>query len=384
MRIAKFIIVLIFLHLISNKALSQVTESKFERKWNWDNIRCEQFKLKKQKIDVGAKLPFSSVKVIDARFDTAVIGYYTVGNSSNDRIKLCLGENPQLTIEDFYNNSYQDLFDTAKKPLIIILKKLWINRLDDTTLNSMDKAVKNITGVSKGVFGVWLRADVVSENETGFHLLYSTDSLYWYKWSGAFNKRPKMIAQSLIDVSQKAIQNCAKINTLPVVDIHNSINSIKSIPILNATSPNIGVFQSFDEFKNNQPSVTNFLIRSRKISDEIFSVEKGDTILLKNVYAISDGKDVYLYHKNNFFKLHRNAFTFQVLAGTILKDNLATNDPIGDLLLGGNMGLVVGFGMDKILENVRTKKMIYNITQIDMNTGKLINDLSVGNIYEKE
>ena len=78
-------------------------------------------------------LPFKSIEILDARFDTSKLGFEIHREYSQlrlidfKRIKLEGGVNQSL--QNFYNDYYKIAFKNSTNKLFIVLKTLWINNL---------------------------------------------------------------------------------------------------------------------------------------------------------------------------------------------------------------------------------------------------------------
>ncbi|MFM2327287.1 MAG: hypothetical protein RIR31_1489, partial [Bacteroidota bacterium] len=84
-------------------------------KWNPNHLDDELTNLEAEYIaPTSIKLPFSSIKIIDSRFDTSKIGF-TLGNKiftskTNYYKKFKLKKGTAVAIEEYYNDYYQKSF----------------------------------------------------------------------------------------------------------------------------------------------------------------------------------------------------------------------------------------------------------------------------------
>lgn len=136
-----------------------------------------------------------------------------------------------------------------------------------------------------------------------------------------------------------------------------------NIPILTET-PQKGLYLSFEEFKNNTPSVTNYKVSPDKKTDDVYSIdEKGKETLLRNVYGYSDGKNIYLKSAGNFFKLYRSNNAFNLYGAKSLKKSRQYFTPEKMLTLGLNPDT---FSKNNTKVNYNLKLNPY---QVDLETG---------------
>ncbi len=106
-----------------------------------------------------------------------------------------------------------------------------------------------------------------------------------------------------------------------LMEINEGILEKYNLPILRDTIYNKGVYSSFSEFTNNKPGYKEFTIDKKEIAERLLiKKEDGSTFYAKEVFGYSDGKNVWLKFKNNFFLLHRSGDGFSFLGfGSLVK-----------------------------------------------------------------
>ena len=73
---------------------------------------------------VNLKLPFQSIKIIDARADTSIFGFRHLNNIVANRFnRITIRKGIQNGIEDFYNQYYQGNFTANGKVLLVSIRK---------------------------------------------------------------------------------------------------------------------------------------------------------------------------------------------------------------------------------------------------------------------
>ena len=80
------------------------------------------------------KLPFSSIRIIDSRPDTSKIGYMPFSSLSKKKSfrKIGLKGGVGNAIESYYNQYYENSFTQNDFELLIVMKKFWISRVNNT------------------------------------------------------------------------------------------------------------------------------------------------------------------------------------------------------------------------------------------------------------
>ena len=81
------------------------------------------------------KFPFSAVKILDNRFDTGKIGYEPVfrnGHNPPKRgLRLVIKGGLAASLENYYNEFYQNAFTNNGTQLLVVIKKLWYSGVNN-------------------------------------------------------------------------------------------------------------------------------------------------------------------------------------------------------------------------------------------------------------
>ena len=127
---------------------------------------------------------------------------------------------------------------------------------------------------------------------------------------------------------QKLAQMDTKISSVinrtkfSLTDIVRHMQQEFELPVLRDDVLAKGVYMSFQEFKNNQPSQTSFELKKERLTDMIY-IKKPDGTddMTRNVWGYCDGKNAYIKSSDNFFLLQRNANAFYIFgAKTITRE----------------------------------------------------------------
>ncbi len=116
--------------------------------------------------------------------------------------------------------------------------------------------------------------------------------------------------------------------------------------------PKKGLYNSFEQFKRNKPTVENFLIRDNNNEPStLFSVDDmGNQTLERNAWGFCDGKDMYILENSLLFKLFRNENAFYWL---VLKSyDQKTYGAPAAVPLGGGWAAV---GLEKVASDVKIR-----------------------------
>lgn len=287
---------------------------------NPNNLRAKIFELRVKTIPPATlKLPFHSIKIIDARLDTSKLGFritnkvFVTVNKVFEKIILKPGI--AAGIESFYNEYYKNNFSANGNVLLISLKKLWINSLPDRQAKYERKNIDR-----SSLQDIYARFEYYLGSANAYIPLKRIDTVFQLTPDAKVadydpkdeNKLPffcfaleKMVENVNYGFYIKDLEQRRKM-TLEEVEKYNT--GAKNIPVLNE-SIKAGVFLNFEEFKNNRPSVTMFSKRK---------------ILKKKIYEIADEKGNIITHYFAYFdgeKLAMGKPLTGLFAANISQDN---------------------------------------------------------------
>lgn len=336
---------------------------------NPNQLGVEEFKLEAQKTAPSEiKLPFKSIKIIDSRYDTSKFGYvpstdFFAGKKKSFRKLVVQGGNGN-GIERYYNEYYAGSFTQNGLELLIVMKRFWIS--GDAKSNNKRVEMANSVGRDNNIYCKWeyyLGKDgkylPVKRMDT---IMVMDENLARYIDEEFSEKREpnfKFALKALIEILDYS--NAVKqFDTQPkktFEEIKEFNKTMNLIPVLQDSGFKKGVYLSFDDFKNNRPSIIDFQekkMRYGKINTntEIYLEDmKGETI--SNYWGYSDGKE-FRYGMLGNDKIYRiqNTFCFFIKV----------------------VGYVVSSDSQEGSGMVTTSKNKYEVWapfQIDMETGEI-------------
>ncbi len=243
---------------------------------NPDVLPVKKLSLELKKIAPGSiQFPFSAIRIIDNRFDTSKLGF--TGNYGIRRFKKRSGRKLVLeggvarALENYYNEYYQHSFSKTGMQLLVVLKKLWLSGTDD------DAHEMDIVKREKYRTFLHCKLEFYLKKEERYYPFKRTDTVingvtYWEAvheqsqmagWNDVF----KMILNGLIETVDfdAASKMTERLPQKSMADIQRFNTSFYNIPVLKDTIIAKGIFVTFEEFKNNQPSITKFVEKEIKI-----------------------------------------------------------------------------------------------------------------------
>ncbi len=278
------------------------------------------------------KLPFSSIKIIDSRFDTSKIGfvpieYYVPTPTAIQQVisfkKISINAGISNSIESYYNAYYKNSFDQSGFQLLIVMKRFWISGID----NSADTRLDLVTNLKTATnfYCKWEyyigKGDTYLPTKRIDTIIKAGDDIH-SGLSEGFSKSKqdyfKFILKTLIEILDfdKAVVAYDSQNKKTLTDIHLFNNKRNSVPVLQDSVVKKGVYLNFDDFVNNRPSIIDFNIKKMKyggFKNEPYLV-KPDGELVNEYWGYSNGKEIrYRKFGNELIYRKGNTFEFYVL-----------------------------------------------------------------------
>lgn len=291
---------------------------------NPDRLPEKEFKLIVEKFAPGEiKLPFASIKIIDNRFDTSKFGFAPasgfISNRKRTGVKMIFKEGIAKTLEDYYNEFYQNNFSQNGIQLLIVLKKFWISGVDNKRNKDIDIANNEIS--KSFLYCKWeyylnkneLLIPVKRIDTVVNGVVFQSEknkNMEIQNWNQVF----KLILNGLIEVFDFS-SAVTQINKLPGktwADVQQFNATYFDMPALKDSIFNKGVYLNFDEFKRNKPSIINFKEGRIRLGankyENYLEDDRGKRI--SNYWGYCTGTDVRigkyrnekLYRKNNAFE----------------------------------------------------------------------------------
>ena len=283
---------------------------------------------------------YHSVQVIDVRDDTAAIGFYSVSRLEAAKYMLKAGSSPKKENTDawsriyHYSPSLQEGLgdwineylqcrrnDSVKNKLLVVVKKLWLSyqaekaRFDDTKISAA------IDGWDAGVL---CKLEFYLERDSVFYPLYRVDSVFTFKdvlydYAGMrfVDNGPSFLTitiKNAVDRLQgiEPGEIIGKRRRLSFADIRQEYSRKKDLLVLQATTLNKGVYTTYDEFKNNAPSIQEFQFKTGPMGDVLYVKEGAQEYPTRNVWGYCNGTDIFINSGDKYSKLlrHENIFYF--------------------------------------------------------------------------
>ena len=313
---------------------------------NPDRLPSRQLHLTGDKIAPGEiKLPFSSIKLIDCRFDTSKLGFMpaiqVIHNKKRVGRKVILEGGVAAALEKYYNEYYENTFTGTDVQLLIVIKKLWLSGVD----NEKNKPVNIVKNRYAGSF-LYCKLEYYFNRGDFFFPFKRLDTVvngvaievekrdmsHYVSYERSF----ELILKGLIETIDfnKALDNIERLPQKTWAEVEKFNASYFNIPVLKDSAVAKGVFLNFNEFRQNKPSIVNFTegtirIKSNK-TENYLDDEHGNRIL--NYWGYCNGQYLKIgkygndeaFRKGNAFELfvinQQFGESYSLLYGTVYKD----------------------------------------------------------------
>lgn len=248
---------------------------------------------------------FSNIEVVDTRFDTVYMGFVQKG-AFNRKAPIQLPQPLAITVEKFTSA----LIANASKQngtVLINIRNLFLSEAEKATAE---------TGT------LIFEAACYYKTNDRYDLMFTVDTTITLKSGWDVTKKLESKASEQLSMFVKRAAGFDKNNLQQTAYSYNDIEQIddvekRSIPVYNVDLPKKGLYASFETFKNNQPSDTNFIVQySKKGSPDFYTIQAGETrgksIKTKDYYAICDGNQLYISTRYGIYPLtkKKNDFYF--------------------------------------------------------------------------
>lgn len=279
----------------------------------------------------------SAVEILDARDDTSSAGYYT---SQSRRTSKIIFSGPAAAEITTWMNGYFGLGNngTSGNTIFGVIRKLRVS--DEITPKTFDNGHQ---GQARNGWdrGVMIKMEYYIRKDSLYYPLYRFDSLLVFD-EKLYDHAGEFITNAL-EASLNKLYGLnidialARSRKISAADILNKIRLSYNQPVLNDVVYKKGIYASFNEFKTNNPSITDYEFKKGQLGDILYVKKDGLEYPERTAWGFCDGKNIYINSGDKFSQLIRvgNTFDFKgiksitkLVTRNILKTsllNLATN-----------------------------------------------------------
>lgn len=316
-------------------------------------------------------LPFNSIEILDARFDTSKLGfeihkeYAELRTKDFKRIKLVGGIDKSLQL--FYNEYYKLCLKESSNKLLIVVKTLWLNSLpgkkyyENKRYDIEKESYQNIN----------IKFEYYLKRDNEYFALKRVDTVYQLTESVLRSKEVSFkkndlsfftyAIKSLIEKFDftSLIEKAANTKKFSIHQIDSFNRKRFLLPVLTASNLNYGVFFNFKDFSSNAPATTDY--KFKRIKGQDFLYIKNDSANSHLYFAISDSTGLHFSSskRNDIIRI-ANTFEF-----------FSFDDIYLPKTAGGNL-LSMAFGYPGYGDFTGARKQYVLVPrQINMETGEI-------------
>ncbi len=266
-----------------------------------DRLKDHKISLDDPNKKIG-NLPFKSISLLDARWDTTSFGIFETAQS-NRLFQLKFEKNASAEIIDFVTAAYN--MDTASTGnLLVVLKKLWVSSVIE------DESTKGDDADPAWADGVLVQADLFREYKGTYRALQRIDTVLVGDHPLEMYSREyvQQGIQSLLGDIVNRHEDSLHLgkSTFQLHDIEQYISQYRQCAVFRADKPTKGIYMNFTEFKNNIPSISVFDVTNSKKGDNLYvKNETGAWEVLRSYWGYSDGDNIYICSSGNNFMLYK-------------------------------------------------------------------------------
>jgi hypothetical protein len=265
--------------------------------------------------------PFSHFEVIDERPDTMRIGVHgnlPMHSHEFDRQLVFPGPAAQ-ELSRYLNRHF--VHPDAPDTVLIVLRQLWLSDTDPYTDANPYRPVVSYSQQTEKTH-IRIKAEVYARRDNKYlpllriDTLQATRSVAYNTVKCTYNGWEKDLAALLGDLTENAALAAAGKESsgkwITRDDIHRFNQSRFDIPILDTATLVRGVYTSFEEFRNNAPSIHDFEIKTDKGPALYLKSGDGTSYYTHNAWGYCDGRQVFLMRGGLLQPLRKagNSFCF--------------------------------------------------------------------------
>lgn len=316
-----------FIYLLSNTSFSQTISSQRKEDLNIKKFHKAVISINSPEDYIS--IPINSISVVDARPDSSAIGLYQLFELDP---RFIVTRESFRTETDQYIKKYVHCSKSDSCSVVMVLRKFWIStnvHMYDSMMWDMKKDTSEEINVS-----LFTNIEYYLFKDSGYYALYRFDSAFSTDIkkpiniagiNTAGNKQKSfvgLLVQEALETSlskletmdwkKNATVSSKRKFTWSEIVAHE--HKIFDIPVLNDNLLVPGVYLTFEEFKSNSPSVTEFEITKDKLNDFIYIKRSdGRQVSLLNGWGYCDSNNqIFVRLKYNYFKLQRRQNAFYI------------------------------------------------------------------------
>lgn len=345
MKIKHALLIFVSVFFFLNGLLAQLSNNDLV---NNKEERIKIIKLEKQEFKKSL-FHVRKIDVIVSTWDTTKLGYVQVG-MANKKLKATFDAPFQYSLQSFIDNQYGALYNSTGKSLLWVIRDL---RINERTFATIEKAF------------VLLKAEAyISEDNYLFRSAGSIDTVLVRSGMEVTGKHGNNIAHVLhvLYLRSADMSSGSETEQLTKEQIIERVNSRFALPILQTKSFHKGVYSTFEEFKNNAPSIDSFLVRRSGSKLIVLKWNSdGTQTPLPELWGLCSNNELYKYYRGELIPIEKEDQSF-ILSHYLEAINRKNKAIFWSSILGGVAGGLAESATSGGIVDSRFK--VYEVTTI--------------------
>jgi len=267
---------------------------------------------------------FRHFEVIDERTDTTRIGVHTfLPTFSHPRDKQLVFRSPAAAELAGYLNRH---FTSPEAPYtaLIVLRNLWLS-----DASYLREEVNKDPGKHIERTHIRLKAEIYAVRDSQYIPILRFDTLHAYRLgniytpTGTYYEHWENDLAALLDrmtdsASRLTIVKAGHARRLSLQDILEFNRTRFSLPIIGNSPLAPGVYASFEEFRNNAPSIREYEVKTVNNAHAIYIKEPGGSAYYysRAIWGYCDGRSVYIMRGGLLRRTWKEENAFYLLSST--------------------------------------------------------------------
>lgn len=247
----------------------------------------------------------TSVTVVDERPVKTAVGFYYSENAKLSKFQF--KEECAVAIQQWLKNFISPAINAdTNYNFLMVIKKLWLSQDLDPYIDSK-RAIEFSSHLYEGVMAKF-----------EFYVFIGEKYYPLYRFDSSFTVRRNLLknADDVIDTAIiVSLDKMKKINIPDWVKKHTSISfneivaynerTIRMLSLKETSSPNRGVYKTFNEFKTNNPSIKNYELKKDKFSDMLYAKDdEKNEYPIRFAWGYCDGSKIFIKSGDKYFPLN--------------------------------------------------------------------------------
>ncbi|HEX2534479.1 MAG TPA: hypothetical protein VHK69_12125 [Chitinophagaceae bacterium] len=267
-------------------------------------------------------LPFRAIRVLDARFDTAKVGYMNI------RYRL-----HPLTVKGGLSGGLSAHFQTAMgaklsksdtSTLLIVVRRLWLKDWHNAGTRE-----NKIVHAGDKTFATRVNAclEIYRAQDTTYIPLFRLDSLFFFR-----APLGRITEAALLEPFYAAIEKAGALpadrsrRMIGITEWNRHYEAARSLTCLTKAPPAKGIYRTYKDFVNNTPWDIPFTVERDNQTSHVMIEDGGRKTILRELWGYSDGKQVFIQSGFSFYRLKRTGDAFEFYGSEFLTHHFSGYD----------------------------------------------------------